>query len=72
MVGSPWRRREGQRGETWGDQTDEEVRQVMRGSDKEGEGRSAVIRRVGERLDSIEHGGRELRDTGMVRQELIG
>lgn len=67
--GWPWRRREGHRREGRERQRSEreggwkeEVRLVMRGRDKEGErdeGRSAVIRKVGERLDSIEHRRRE-------------
>lgn len=31
-----------------------------------------MIRKVGERLGSIEHRERELRDTGMLKRERIG
>lgn len=71
MEGSPWRRGEGQRRDRR-DQREREVRLVMRGLDKRGEGRSTVIRRAGERLDSIEHGERELRDLGILSRKRKG
>lgn len=69
MEGWPWRRREGH-GRRWGERkTGRTFWLVMRGWDKgeeEGErerdeGRSTVIRRVGERLDPTEHGERDSR-----------